>query len=89
MCVPPSQEYALLAQPGADGAPSGVGTLSPAAARAASAAQRAQGGGTGLAVRWAGSTYASMRCYLLPDAPAPASGAAEPVTPKGKLRFFT
>jgi hypothetical protein len=25
MCVPPSQEYALLAQPGADGAPSGVG----------------------------------------------------------------
>lgn len=82
-------EYALLAQPGADGAPSGVGTLSPAAARAASAAQRAQGGGHGLAVRWAGSTYASMRCYLLPDAPAPASGAAEPATPKGKLRFFT
>ena len=88
-------EYALLAQP-TSSVPSGVGVLPPAAARAAAAAQRAQGGGPGLAVRWAGSTYAAMRCFLLPagapsaDAPAPTAGV-EPASPKHKagLRFFT
>ena len=92
-----SHEYALAAQPTVDGA-SSVGKLPPAAARAASAAQRAQGGGPGLSVRWVGSTYAAMRCYLLsagaPSEAAPAQAAviSEPASPKletGGLRFFT
>ena len=93
-----SHEYALLAQPAADGASSGVGKLPPAAARAAAAAQRAQGGGPGLLVRWAGSTYAAMRCYRVSAAapseasPAQAAVISEPASPKletGGLRFFT
>ena len=96
-----AHEYALVAQPTADGASSGVGKLPPAAARAAAAAQRAQGGGPGLSVRWVGSTYAALRCYLLssaagaPSEAAPAQASAvisEPASPKleiGGLRFFT
>ena len=78
-------EYALLAQLSTVGA-SGVGVLPPAAARAAAAAQRAQGGGPGLAVKWAGSTYASLRCYLLP---ASEPSDAAPGSPKPAMRFFT
>jgi len=93
-----AHEYALVAQPMPDGTASGVGKLPPAAARAAAAAQRAQGGGPGLSVRWVGSTYAAVRCYLLSlstaGAPSEAShGQAavinEPKLESGGLRFFT